>query len=135
MFPSTIFPTLPLGQLPLLLHAILLDPPPATHPSEFNFAWSDAAALHNWNVLPRHKTQLRDALAAQPYSTLTPASEFRSPATLVPFLSRHSLWPRFSERISLGAEFPLAPIADTDRLTDVSAALARGNHTSARGHE
>ncbi|KAI2500106.1 hypothetical protein MHU86_14373 [Fragilaria crotonensis] len=48
---------------------------------------------------------------------------------------RPPLWPRFQERISEGAEFPLREISDSDRLADVRANLARGNHKSARGHE
>ena len=41
----------------------------------------------------------------------------------------HPLWPKFQERISTGAEFPLREIAD------VTANLARGNDKSAQGHE
>ncbi|KAI2499964.1 hypothetical protein MHU86_14538 [Fragilaria crotonensis] len=56
-----------------------------------------------------------------------------SPTGPVAFAS--SLWPRFLERITLGAQYPLAPIPDADRFLDVTATLARGNHKSARGHE
>ncbi|KAI2497773.1 hypothetical protein MHU86_16715 [Fragilaria crotonensis] len=47
---------------------------------------------------------------------------------------RPPLWPRFQERISKG-RVPLREISDSDRLADVRANLARGNHKSARGHE
>lgn len=40
------------------------------------------------------------------------------------------------ERITIGTEFPLTPISDEHCHLDVAAALARGNHKSARqGHE
>jgi hypothetical protein len=49
---------------------------------------------------------LRAALAAQPFSMLSPGSEFRPAHQLAPLLSRHPLWPAFAERITAGAEFP-----------------------------
>ncbi|KAI2509946.1 hypothetical protein MHU86_4511 [Fragilaria crotonensis] len=69
------------------------------------------------------------------FSTISPGSEFRPAHVLAPLLSRHPLWSAFSERITDGAEFPLRDISDAERLTDVAACLARGNHKSARGHE
>ncbi|KAI2496591.1 hypothetical protein MHU86_17919 [Fragilaria crotonensis] len=81
------------------------------------------------------RLDLDAALRAQPFSALTPGSEFRPTELLAPLLSAHPLWPRFQERISEGAEFPLREISDSDRLADVRANLARGNHKSARGHE
>ena len=53
---------------------------------------------------------LRAALAAQPFSTISPGSEFRPAHILAPLLSRHPLWSAFSERITDGAEFPLRDI-------------------------
>ena len=106
-----------------------------TWPTEFRFEWSTEAAVHNLAVLQRHALDLDIALAAQPFSSLTPGSEFRPVELLAPLLSLHPLWPKFQERISTGAEFPLREIADADRIADVNANLARGNHKSAQGHE
>jgi hypothetical protein len=86
-------------------------------------------------VLQKHALDLETALAAQPFSSLTPGSEFRPVELLAPLLSMHPLWPKFQERISNGAEFPLREIADADRIADVHANLTRGNHKSAQGHE
>ena len=58
-----------------------------------------------------------------------------SASLLAPLLSRHPLWPRFQDRLTRGAAFPLAPIADADRRTDLAASLSPGNHKSTRGHE
>jgi hypothetical protein len=74
-------------------------------------------------------------MRAQPFSALTPGSEFRPARLLAPLLSAHPLWPRFAERISAGAEFPLRDIPAAARLADIAANLARGNHKSALGHE
>ena len=132
---GAVFPSLPRLLLSDVFHAILDATQPRTHPTAFVFDWTPAAAAHNLAVLRRHAGDLRVALAAQPFSTLSPGSEFRSAQILAPLLSRHPLWPAFAERITDGAEFPLFDISDADRLADVAASLARGNHKSARGHE
>ena len=117
------------------MSAVLDLPPIPTHPVAFRFEWSDDAARHNLTILRTFRLDLAAALAAQPFSTITPGSEFRPAHLLAPLLSHHPLWPRFRERITLGAEFPLTSIADTDRRADLQAILSRGNHKSARGHE
>jgi hypothetical protein len=55
--------------------------------------------------------------------------------TLASIHSEHPLSRCICERITNGAKFPLNPIDDVDRRTDVIAVLARGNHKLARGHE
>jgi hypothetical protein len=78
---------------------------------------------------------LAAAIAAQPFSAVTPGSEFRPAHLLAPLLSTHPLWSRFRERVTLGAQFvPLEPIDDDSRRTDLQAILSRGNHKSTRGH-
>jgi hypothetical protein len=125
-FVDSPFPPLPEGRLADALASILGAPQPTTQPTEFRFKWSIASAEHNLAVLQRHALDLETALAAQPFSSLTPGSEFRPVALLAPLLSMHPLWPKFLERISTGAELPLREIADADRI---------GNHKSAQGHE
>ena len=134
-FVDSPFPPLPDGRLADALTCILDAPQPTTWPTEFRFEWSTEAADHNLEVLQRHALDLDIALAAQPFSSLTPGSEFRPVELLAPLLSLHPLWPKFQERISTGADFPLREIADADRIADVTANLARGNHKSAQGHE
>ncbi len=129
------FPPLPEGRLTDALASILGAQQPTTRPTEFRFEWSTEAADHNLAVLQKHALDLDIALAAQPFSSLTPGSEFRPVALLAPLLSLHPLWPKFQERISTGAAFPLREIADADRIADVHATLARGNHKSVQGHE
>ena len=115
------FPCLPVGRLPAVLDAILRAPSVATHPVDFRFEWTDAAARHNLSVLRRFHLDLAAAIAAQPFfSAVTPGSEFRPAALLAPLLSRHPLWPRFQERVTVGAQFPLRPIDDGNRRTNLS---------------
>ena len=90
---------------------------------EFRFEWSYDGTARN--------LALGTAVCAQPFSTVSPGSEFRPPELLAPLLSAHPLWSRFQERISEGAEFLLREIAEEDRLANVRANLARGNHKSA----
>ena len=118
---GAVFPPLPLSTLPDVFHAIIDAPQPNTHTTEFVFEWTPAAAANNLAVLRRHAGNLRVALAMQPFSTISPGSEFRPARTLAPLLSHHPLWSAFSERITDGAEFPLLDIPDAERLTDVSA--------------
>jgi hypothetical protein len=56
---------------------------------DFRFEWTEAAASHNLSVLRRFDLDLAAAIAAQPFSAVTPGSEFRPAAQLAPFLSRH----------------------------------------------
>ena len=92
-----------MGRLPTQLRAILQSPPVRTHPVAFRFDWSDAAARHNLDVLRSYHLNLAAAIAAQPFSTVTPGSEIRAASLLSPLLSQHPLWPRFLERVMLGA--------------------------------
>ncbi|KAI2505714.1 hypothetical protein MHU86_8676 [Fragilaria crotonensis] len=100
------FPRLPEPRLADALASILDAPQPTTHPTEFRFEWTHEAAAHNLAVLRRYALDLGAAVDAQPFSAVTPGSEFRSAALLAPLLSAHPLWSRFQERISDGADFP-----------------------------
>jgi hypothetical protein len=134
-FVDSPFPPLQEGCFADAIASILGAPQPTTQPTEFRFEWSIAAADHNLAVLQKHALDLETALAAQPFSSLTPGSEFRPVELLAPLLSMHPLWPKFQGRISNGAEIPLREIADADRIADVHANLTRGNQKSAQGHE
>ena len=105
-----------------------------TH-DRIRFEWTTAAATHNLAIIRRYGGNLRTPLAAQPFSTLSPGSEFRLAHQLAPLLLRHPFWAAFAELSTNGAEFPLVHIPDAEQLSNVTATLARGNHKSVRGHE
>ena len=86
---GAVFPTLPVSTLPDVFHAILDAPKPRTHPTKFVFEWTPAAAANNLAVPRRYAGDLRAALAAQPFSTLSPGSKFRPAYLLAPLLSCH----------------------------------------------
>jgi hypothetical protein len=104
-------------------------PPPS--PPEFQFKWSSSATWHNPHVLRKYHMDLNAAIRAQPFSTITPGSEFCPVAVLQPLCGGHPLWPRVRQYLTHGTECPLQPIAETDRLQDLRLMLQRGNHKSA----
>jgi len=74
---------------------------------------------------------LGQALQAQPFSSLSVGSEFRPASVLAPLCDWHPLWHCVQCWLSLGIDYPLSPLSDDDRLADLTANLARGNHQSA----
>ena len=100
--------------------------------SEFEFTWSEAAANHNWAVLERYDLDLHKALQNQTRTQLAFGSEFLSVPLLEPLVGHHPLWPRLRRWLVKGAEFPLQPISEDDRVSDLNMALIRGNHKSAK---
>jgi hypothetical protein len=65
---------------------------------------------------------------------MSPGCEFRPSALLRPLCGHHPLWPRAAEWLSLGVTFPSTALPKEDRLVDLHAMLARGNHQSAKQH-
>ncbi|KAI2506389.1 hypothetical protein MHU86_8015 [Fragilaria crotonensis] len=82
-------PTTPEPRLADALATILHSGQPRTHATEFRFDWTHDAARHNLAVLKRYALDLDAALRAQPFSALTPGSEFRPTELLAPLLSAH----------------------------------------------
>ena len=61
-------------------------------------------------------------------------TQFWLAAVLEPLCLLHPLWPRVCCWLTDGVSYPLDPVSDEDRLADLSAILARGNHKSASVH-
>ena len=59
-----------------ILSSILAWETPTPLPSEFLFEWSPSTAQHNLQVLRRYQMDLDAAIWAQPFSGITPGSEF-----------------------------------------------------------
>ncbi|KAI2501758.1 hypothetical protein MHU86_12678 [Fragilaria crotonensis] len=127
------FPT-PEPRLADALATILHSGQPRTHATEFRFDWTHDAARHNLAVLKRYALDLDAALRAQPFSALTPGSEFRPP-NFSPRSCPPTPLAAFSGAHLRRGRVPASRDLDSDRLADVRANLARGNHKSARGHE
>ena len=67
----------------------------------------------------------------QPSSTVSYGSEFKPSSILTQLLGRHPCWSSFQGILEHGATYPLQEIDSNDRLKDIHAAIARGNHQSA----
>ncbi|KAI2500084.1 hypothetical protein MHU86_14411 [Fragilaria crotonensis] len=127
------FPRLPNHAWPMPLP--LFCTPPTAHPRDGVSLRLDARRRP---PQPRGAQTVRldldAALRAQPFSALTPGSEFRPTELLAPLLSAHPSG-RVFRSASRRGRVPASRDLDSDRLADVRANLARGNHKSARGHE
>jgi hypothetical protein len=77
------------------------------------------------NNLPR-------LLLEQPFSVMTPGSEFQPVEHLAGLLASHPLWGRWEEGLNHGVTYPLEPYSDHDMKLDLAAQLKRGNHQSAK---
>ena len=104
------------------------------HPSEFKFEWSTDAAEFNWAILERYNLNLHTALQHQSHTQLEFGSEFRTTKLLAPLAGHHPLWPRLQQWIQYGAAFPLQPLHEFERISDLKLALSRGNHKSAKNN-
>jgi hypothetical protein len=89
------------------------------------------AATHNSAVLAAHNQNLTACLSTPTASPTQPGSEFRPCSLIAPILAGHPHWPRLFTTLWEGADYPLAPIADTTRMASITAALEYGNHRSA----
>ena len=59
-------------------------------------------------------------------------SEFRDPTLLEPLLHQYSFWDRVKTSLTKGAKFPLSRLNNKRRLEDLTSAIKRGNHKSAK---
>jgi hypothetical protein len=89
-------------------------------------------ALHNAIVLDCYNFNIDLAIQAQKNSPVIYGSEFRHISELSKLLNRHPRWSHTSKIIKEGASFPLLPIPDDIRKTDLILHKERGNHKSAQ---
>lgn len=118
-------------RLDSLLRSILAWEAPPTQRPLFSFRFTELAAKKNWEILRNYDLDLGQALAAQPFSTLTTGSEFRPAAVLEPLCRFHPLWHRVRSYLTKGVRYPLAPLDETERVADLLSNFERGNHKSA----
>ena len=102
------------------------------HKPSIHFQASAEAALHNWEMLRKKGNSLPRLLLEQPFSVMTPGSEFRSVKQLEKLLASHPLWERWEVGLSHGVTYPLEPYSENEMKLDLAAQLERGNHQSAK---
>ena len=107
-------------------------PPRKIHLPSILLQATAQAATQNWKLLREKGGSLARLLLEQPFSVLSPGSEFRPVSDLAELLGSHPLWPRWNETLTHGASYPLEDYSDDDMALDLSEQLARGNHKSAQ---
>ena len=89
---------------------------------------------HNSKILKQFDYDLDHLVESHPNSDLSCGSEFRPISILAPLLHRHHHWDNFSSYCTSGFNASFKPLSESQRLKDVNAAIARGNHKSAKKH-
>ena len=129
-------PGRPVGsKLLSIIRSILTAKTPQVHPPLFRFEPSVDAARHNFQVFQAHDMDIDAALSSGPFSPTSFGSEFRPTETLAPLYSCHPTWPKMRSILDFGTSFPMEEIDEETRQKDLSAALIRGNHSSAKGEK
>ena len=92
---------------------------------------TEDAADHNFRVLERASFDVHSIIMTHRGCVTHPGDEFRPITLMDPIFKRHPLWHRVRRMLTVGAQFPLEPIDDLLRLSDLAAAQTRGNHGGA----
>jgi hypothetical protein len=93
------------------------------------------ARHQNSKILQYFNYNLEEAILAQRSSQVMFGSEFKHPDLLCELLQDHPNWEKFKGILLHGAVFPLAPIPEDERSSDLEFHLSRGNHKSAIKHD
>ena len=107
-------------------------PYPATDCSTLSVSIQSCSPRINSEILESYDFDLGAALSADPSSCLQQGGDFRHIDDLRPVLNGHPMWTRITETLRYGTRYPLLPLEESDRLQDLSDALAYGNHKSAQ---
>jgi len=104
---------------------------PPTRPP-FKFKASAEAADYNGKLLARAGFDVGRVLDANGQSTLGYGCEFRSPDQLQPLLGRHRNFALLRDLLTEGMSYYYkAELSEAERVEELDALLARGNHKSA----
>ncbi len=85
----------------------------------------------NFLILKKYNFNLEKAITAQKSSPLGYGSEFRPPQTLRKVFKHHPLWAQMEQLLINGSEWPLSDLSMSDKIEDLTEALAFGNHKGA----
>jgi hypothetical protein len=111
---------------------------PAPSPPPFMFDPNNLlqSARHNASILEDYGFDLDRLLAAHSDSTVGYGSELRPIDQLDRVLGSHPIYPQFRPNVTSGMSFlgKCLP-SEEERVCDLEAAIARGNHKSALDHE
>ena len=115
------------------IHDICRTAEPDWKPTGFQFENSIHAAEWNTKILKSYQYDYGKVVAARPGTYLTPGTEFRNLTVLQKIWGPRQNWTRLRNILSKGIEYPLiTEQSDDERLSDLRAMVARGNHKSAQ---
>lgn len=135
--PTTIPPSTPTQfHIPTIVTNILnLPQPPPLAKTPWLFSQTQQAAEHNSRLLATFNFDVHAATQATPNSSMIYGSEFKPTTHLAPLLQHHPKWTTFKSILDNGAEYPLHPITEKERLEEITQMRAYGNHKSAQSAE
>ena len=100
----------------------------------FKFVASSEAAEYNGKILARAGFDVGRGLDAHGLSTLGYGCEFRTPEQLQPLLGRHRHFSLLRDLLTEGMSYYYkVELSEAERVDELDALLARGNHKSATG--
>ena len=101
-------------------------------PTAFRFENNSYAAEWNSKVLKSYNYDYAQAVADQPFSIVTPGSEFRDVAHIKMIWKHRQNWKQLESIITKGVSYPLIDTqSEKIRMSDLRARVERGNHKSA----
>ena len=118
------------------IRQILAEPVPKLEMHGFVFEISEEAAEWNAKIIKENNYDYEKTIENMPNSALTPGSEFRSSAVLEKLLKFREDWTEIKNIFDKGCWYPLENYLDEEnRLSDIEAMIARGNHRSTASNE
>ena len=103
------------------IRSILSSPLEAPSKSPIRFEFSEAASLHNSNLLASFECDISKPIDAFPETELSYGSEFRPVHMLEPLFKQRKNWPRMKDFISNG----FAPEFDQSKIRSVSKTIIK----------
>lgn len=85
----------------------------------FRFEQSEESATYNADLLRRYNFDLHRIIISHHPSQLSYESEFRPSSELEELLQHHPHWSHLKNILDNGATFPLLPISNEDRKSDL----------------
>ena len=102
------------------------------HDPIFRFKATQEAAEHNLKILRDENFDLGKICNKGKRTILRFGSEFKETRDLQKIFQHHPRWHRLEKVLTMGVDFDLDDIDDELRWRDLAAAVARGNHKSAK---
>ena len=100
--------------------------------SPWRFERTKEAAAANTARLKKYRYNPEVATQSPNNTTLTYGSEFRPISQIKKIFQHHHHWQKIREIVADGVTYPITPIPEDQRLSDIDYHIERGNHKSAK---